>query len=172
MTPVCFGTVWVFSPVLKKNKKVNIKATKANVWLLRLAAKHQDEQHFSTCLTALLYDYAICNEQHSNMSVFCCIIQKESLKKPTTCTGTMLHSRSSHAEKQIRFCFFGDATGGCAVWMQRWDSWIHAWQTGGISKGKRTVSRWEHGSYRRKIGPNHVKIHLYGWIPTLIKQNC
>lgn len=24
------------------------------------------------------------------------------------------------------FVFFGDATGGCAVWMQRWDSWIHA----------------------------------------------
>lgn len=138
--------------------------TKANVWSMRLKAKHQDEQHFCTCLTALFCDYAICS----------CIIQRDWLKKkkpqkPTKCTRIMLHSSSSHAGKQIRFCFsvmqLEDVLFGCK-------DGIHAWQTGRISKGKRTASRWEHGSYRQNIGPNHVKIHLYGWIPTLIKQNC
>lgn len=99
----CLG----FEPCLKK-KKSKHKGHKSQ----RLVASFCYKASGQVALLYLFNSFALwlCNLQRATLkfcSMFCCIIQKESLKKnPTTCTGTMLHSRSSHGEKQIRFCFF------------------------------------------------------------------
>lgn len=173
----CASVLFGFLALFQKKKKSQHKGHKSQRLVASLCCKASGR-------AALLYLFNsaalwLCNLQWATLkyvSMFCCIIQKESLKK----TQQRAQAQCSTAvpvtlKRKSDFVFF---------WWCNWrpccldakvgfmDSWIHAWQTGGISKGKRTVSRWEHGSYRRKIGPNHVKIHLYGWIPTLIKQNC
>lgn len=107
--------------------------------------------------TSPLYDYAICGAKKEPMCFCARSLMLHYLKSKHQRDNICTHNAAS----QWQSCFGSRKTkisSSLELAMQPeallfgCKHRIHAWQTGGVSKGKRTACRWEHKSYRRKMG--------------------
>lgn len=129
------------------------------IWLLYSIAEELGMTHISHLVESNSPGLWLCNLQRARQKYLCSValLKKQKTKiqqtlEYTTSANTLLHSSRSYT-----FSVENNISSSLDLVMQLearlfgCKRRIHAWQKGGVSKGKRTACRWEHGSYRRKM---------------------